>query len=201
VAVGGVIHGVQVEGQMARRCVEGGNELVEEHVTQPLQGLDRDGILEAGQGRLAGQVIVFGRAVGHELEDRIGAEGVVVVLVLVAGQDAVDVGANLLQEGVLGEVGVPGVIEGRAKARVSPMCWSSWRMGSSPATLESWPGDGSTTSGVPKKPRTWGQAEGILSGALRRKDLAEQLTQLDTDGLERFQAPRILPKNLARNLS
>jgi hypothetical protein len=81
------------------------------------------------------------------------------------------------------------------------MRWSNWWMGSSPASLESWPGDGSITSGVPKKSRTWGQAEGILTGALRRKDLAEQLTQFDADGVEGFQAPRILPTNLARNLS
>ena len=35
-----------------------------------------------------------------------------VVLVLVAGQDAVDTGPNHLQEGVLGEGGVAGIIEG-----------------------------------------------------------------------------------------
>jgi hypothetical protein len=42
------------------------------------------------------------------------------------------------------------------------MCGSNWRMGSSPASLESWPGDGSMTSGVPKKFRTCGRAAGIL---------------------------------------
>jgi hypothetical protein len=36
--------------------------------------------------------------------------------------------------------------------------------GSSPASLESWPSDGSITSGVPKKLRICGQAAGILSG-------------------------------------
>ena len=35
-----------------------------------------------------------------------------VVLVLVAGQDAVDAGTHHLQKGVLGEVGIAGVIEG-----------------------------------------------------------------------------------------
>ena len=35
-----------------------------------------------------------------------------VVLVRVAGQDAVDPGADHLQEGVLGEAGVPGIVEG-----------------------------------------------------------------------------------------
>jgi hypothetical protein len=46
--VGRVIHGVQVEGQVSRRDIEGGDELVEEHVAEPLEGLDGDGILEAG---------------------------------------------------------------------------------------------------------------------------------------------------------
>jgi hypothetical protein len=49
---------------------------------------------------------------GQELEDGVGAEGVVVVLVFVAGQDAVDAGPDHLQEGVVGEVGVAGVVEG-----------------------------------------------------------------------------------------
>src|SRR5262249_28217484 len=39
-----------------------------------------------------GQVVVLGGAVGDQLEDGVVAEGVVVVLVLVAGQDAVDAG-------------------------------------------------------------------------------------------------------------
>jgi hypothetical protein len=39
-------------------------------------------------------------------------QGVVVVLALVAGQDAVDATANHLREGVLGQVRVAGVIEG-----------------------------------------------------------------------------------------
>jgi hypothetical protein len=40
------------------------------------------------------------------------AEGVVVVLVLVASQDAVDTTANHLQERVLGQIRVAGVVEG-----------------------------------------------------------------------------------------
>ena len=47
-------------------------------------------------------------------------------------------------------------------ARVSPMRSSNWRTGSSPASPDSWPGDDSMASGVPKKSRTWGQAEGIV---------------------------------------
>src|SRR5262245_13367740 len=64
------------------------------------------------RGRLTGQVRVVGGAVGDELEDGVGAEGIVVILVRVAGQDAVDAGADHLQEAVLGEARVAGVVEG-----------------------------------------------------------------------------------------
>jgi hypothetical protein len=111
-AVGRVVHGVQVERQVARRCVEGGDELIDEHVAQALEGLDADRVLEARQGGLAGQVVILGRAVGDELEDGVGAQGGVVVLVLVPGEDAVDPGPGHLQEGVLREAGVAGVVQG-----------------------------------------------------------------------------------------
>jgi hypothetical protein len=48
VPVGRVIHGVEVERQVAGRGVEGGDELVNEDVTESLEGLDRNGVLEAG---------------------------------------------------------------------------------------------------------------------------------------------------------
>ena len=110
-AVGRVIDRVEVERQMARRRVEGGDELVEEDVARPLEGLDGDGVLEAGQGGLAGQVVLLRGAVSDQFEDGVGAEGVVVVLVRVAGEDAVDTGPDHFQEGVLGEVGVAGVVQ------------------------------------------------------------------------------------------
>ena len=46
------------------------------------------------------------------LIDGVMPEGVVVVLVRVAGQDAVDPGPDHLPEGVLGPLGVAGVVEG-----------------------------------------------------------------------------------------
>jgi hypothetical protein len=59
----------------------------------------------------AGQLIVVRGAAGEELEDGVGAEGVVVVLVGVAGEDAVDAGPDPLQEGVIREGLVAGVVE------------------------------------------------------------------------------------------
>src|SRR5262249_17982266 len=100
VAVGRGIDGIQVRGRARRRGVEGGDELVEEDGPQALEGLDVDGVLEARQGGLAGQVVAVGGAVGEQLEDGVGAQGVVVVLVFVVGEDAVDAAADHLQEGV-----------------------------------------------------------------------------------------------------
>ena len=74
----------------------------------------------------------------------------------------IDAGADHLQEAVLGAVGVAGSWRASVRAQLNPMRWSNGRMGSSPASPESWPGDGSITSGVPKKSRHWGQAAAML---------------------------------------
>jgi hypothetical protein len=75
------------------------------------QGGDVDPVLEPGQRRLTGEVCIVGRAAGDELEDRIGAEGVVVVLVRIASEDAEDAGPDHLRERVGDEVGVAWVVQ------------------------------------------------------------------------------------------
>src|SRR5262245_46918633 len=62
-------------------------------------------------------------------------------------------------------------------------------MGSSPASLDSWPGDGSTTSGVPKKLRTWGQAAGILIGGLPGRNNGLSAQQVRRAGSEEIPQP------------
>src|SRR5262245_46720879 len=66
---------------------------------------------------------------------------------------------------------------------------SNWRMGSTPASLESWPCDGSMTSGVPKKSRICGQAAGILISASVGGEKTWQLDRLDVHGGQRFRNP------------
>jgi hypothetical protein len=61
----------------------------------------------------------------------------VVVLVSVAGQDAVDAGADHLQEGVLGQVGVSGIIERFGKRSGQADAVAGLADGSSPASLVS----------------------------------------------------------------
>ncbi len=49
-------------------------------------GVDR--VLKAAERRLAGQGVILRQAVGDHLEDRIVAQRVVIIAVLVAGEDA-----------------------------------------------------------------------------------------------------------------
>ena len=95
VSVGGIVGGVEVEG-------EGGGKLTAVMLLEPLdaggdvevdellEDRGRGQVLEAAERGLAGQGVIFGQTVGEELEDRIVAEGVVIVAVFVAGQDAED---------------------------------------------------------------------------------------------------------------
>ena len=96
---------------MVRGRVEGLEEQVHEHIPEPPQVGDGDGVLEAREGGLAGQIAVFRESVGEELEDGIRTQGVVVVLVLVVGEDAVDALADHAEQGLLGERRVAYVVE------------------------------------------------------------------------------------------
>src|SRR5262249_49103756 len=73
---------------------------------------DGDAVLETRQGGLRGQVGVIGAAATDEFDDGISPQDVVIVLVLVIGEDSVDALADHLQEGVLREVGWTRVVEG-----------------------------------------------------------------------------------------
>ena len=106
-----VVEGVDIEREVVRRRVERLEEQIHEHVAEPPQIGDGDGVLEAGEGGLAGQVAVLGEPVGEELEDGVGAQGVVIVLVLVVGEDAVDALADHAQEGLLRQGGIAWVVE------------------------------------------------------------------------------------------
>jgi hypothetical protein len=56
---------------------ERSDELIHEDMAESFQRGDVDLVLEAGQRWLTGQVVIGGRAAGDELEDRMGAQGVV----------------------------------------------------------------------------------------------------------------------------
>src|SRR5580692_7550547 len=111
-AVSRVIDGVDIEGEMLGRGREGGNELIDENITQAEQGTHRDGVLETRMGRLTGQVGAVGGSTGHQLENRIGAKCVVIVLVLIVGEDAIDARACHFKEGVRYQFEIAGVVQG-----------------------------------------------------------------------------------------
>ena len=88
-AVRGVVEGIHVERDPRRWRGEGVQKLVAQRVPQSPEIGDRDGVLKPRQRRLAGQVDVARQTIAHQLERRVTAERVVIVLVLVVGDDAI----------------------------------------------------------------------------------------------------------------
>jgi hypothetical protein len=83
----------------------------------------RDGCLGCPARRLRVSELPNGRVgckPGIAGEGGVGAQGVVAVRVRVAGEDAVGAGADHLHEGVLGEAGVAGVVQGRGEGLGKP---------------------------------------------------------------------------------
>ncbi len=119
-AMGGIVEGVDVQREMARRLVKRLDEQVDQHVAEPPQVGDRDGVLEPREGWLAGEVGVIGQAVGNELENGVRPQRVVVVLILVVGQDAIDSLPHHGQLRVLDEGGIATVLESGGKLLGEP---------------------------------------------------------------------------------
>ena len=102
-----IVGGVEVEGELGR-------ELAAVLVPQPFdpghrqefdpafEGEGIDPVFEAREGGLAGAGAVVRNAAGHELEERVVAEAVVVVAVLVVGEEPVQALAEHLQQSVFG---------------------------------------------------------------------------------------------------
>ena len=97
-AVRGIVERVDIQRQRTGRLVERLDELLQEPLLQPQQLTGRDGILHPRERRLAGQVVVVGQASGHQFEEAVAAERVVVVLIFVTGDDAEHALANHLHE-------------------------------------------------------------------------------------------------------
>ena len=81
--------------------------MIDQNVAEPPEV----GILEPREHGLAGEVGTVGEAVGGQLEDRIGPERVVVVLVFVIGEDPVDPLADHAQERLLDEDRMAAIVE------------------------------------------------------------------------------------------
>ena len=109
--MGGVVEGVDVKREVARRGVERLDEQIDQEVAEPPEIGDRDGVLEPRERGLTGEVKVIGEPAGDELEDGIRAQGVVVVLILVIGEDAIDPLPHHGGERLSDEGGDAGVIE------------------------------------------------------------------------------------------
>ena len=112
-AVSRVVEGVDVEGQMPWRFGEGSEELIDENVPQIIERADADLIFEAGQRGLTGQGRLVGRAVGEHLEDRVVPQDIVVVLIGVIGENAVQPHPRHFGEGMVHVRGMAGIVQGR----------------------------------------------------------------------------------------
>jgi hypothetical protein len=104
------------------------------------------------------------------------AEGIVVVLVLVASQDAVDAGTDHLQERVLGQVRVAGIVEGCGEGPGQADALVELAEGEQPGVAGELARRRLDDDRMPKKSRTCGQAAGTLMNSLLgcRNNLARQ---------------------------
>lgn len=121
-AAGGIIEPVQIEHEPSRRRVERIQELLDEQFPQAEQGSDVDRVLEPGQRRLrSGPGVVIGNAVADQLEHRIVPQRVVIVLVFIAGKDAVDPLADHRQQRVVGLDPRVGLCGGELPGQPNPL--------------------------------------------------------------------------------
>ena len=76
-AVGGVVGAVQVEQDVGRHATSGALPLLKvdrhQRLAEPVAGTPVDGVLQPGEGRLAGQVgPILGRPTADQLQERVG---------------------------------------------------------------------------------------------------------------------------------
>src|SRR5262245_57046800 len=91
------------------------------------------------------------RTTGRQLEDGVMAEGIVVVLVLVVAEDAVDAGADHVQEGVVDLVGIAAIVAGGGESMGQTDVVIELAHREGPASLVRADRDGSTRMDKPKK--------------------------------------------------
>ena len=91
-AVGRIVRAIKVEHDVRGHTIALPLLQVEpdQRHRQAVARLGIDGILQAGEGGLAGQVRLLGQASADQLEERIGAQGVGIILILVATGDLED---------------------------------------------------------------------------------------------------------------
>jgi hypothetical protein len=107
--VGGIVRAIDVKDDVIREAVPLPLLEVERHQrpSQAVAGLGVDRILEAGEGRLARQMRLARQATAHQPQERIGAQGVGIVLVFVATGNLEDAWADQGLEGVADRTTAP----------------------------------------------------------------------------------------------
>jgi hypothetical protein len=83
-AMGGIVGAVEVEHDVVRRAIPLSLLQVELHqrAGQPVAGFGIHGVLQPGEGGLAGQIGLMGETTTDQLQERIAAQGISIVLVV-----------------------------------------------------------------------------------------------------------------------
>ena len=111
-AVGRVVEGIDVQRQDLGGSAKEAMNWSTNMSCKSEEALRLDGVLESREGGLAGQIVAIDRAAADQFEDRIATQHIVVVLVDVVGQDAVDPSPGHLQEAVAHVAGIAGIVQG-----------------------------------------------------------------------------------------
>jgi hypothetical protein len=108
-AVGGIIRAIDVKDDVLREAVALPLLEVEfyQRQSQAVAGFGVNCILETGEGRLARQMRLARQATAHQLQERIGAQGVGIVLVFVATGNLEDALADQGLKGVADRTTAP----------------------------------------------------------------------------------------------
>ena len=111
-AMGGVLGVVEVQDDMVRRSLVGGDEEVNRSISQAAQIFGGDGVLQTGKRGLTGQVLFGRKPVAGGFERGVQPEGVGVVGVFISAGNLEDTLQKQVTEGMGDIAGMPGIVNG-----------------------------------------------------------------------------------------
>ena len=175
VAVDGVVGGVEVEDQVLGRLGVSGDELIDQDLGARDQRLAVDAVLQAAEGRGRGEgQLGIGASSGGHLQHRVGAEGLMVVEILVAQGDGDDpLGEQRFWSWTM-KTGWRGSGMAASRASKRPMRSATSRSSSAPASVVRRPPWKSATTvlGPRVEKRSGSGLQSVIAMALRVEGIA-----------------------------
>ncbi len=114
----GIVEGVNVKCQVPWWRLERCDELIQKQVLQAEEGLGGNGVLKPRERRLTRQILVIDRAFAQDFEDRIAPQHVVIVLVGVVGQDAIDSRPRHLEESMVDVADLTPIVQAKGLGKL-----------------------------------------------------------------------------------